>query len=246
MGPLSEFKQISLKDLGYAIENAWDLRVRRAAIALTLTRLKQALQDPAPTAGFLHVVSGRRSYAGRQIYRLTLLEGTILGGSLIGTLVYLILTILKRQQTPDGKALALLFSRSNTIIIGLIVIGLAIALGFMLGRLVNLIVNSLERQIDNYSLGKEGEDRVVEIAQQSLDGNWYLFRNVVLPGCNKGDLDGILVGPLGVWVWEIKNLNGEYRNIGDRWEYRKSRRWRPATANPSCQAEDNAICLANS
>ncbi|MFN0204016.1 MAG: deoxynucleoside kinase, partial [Bacteroidia bacterium] len=41
-------------------ENAWDEKVRKAAIALTLTRLEQAVKEPIPSAGFVHAVSGGR------------------------------------------------------------------------------------------------------------------------------------------------------------------------------------------
>ena len=111
--------------------------------------------------------------------------------------------------------------------------------------LVDRVLKSLEKQIDNHRLGEEGEDRAVEAIRQSLDGSWYLFRNVVLPGRIRADLDAVLVGALGVWVLEIKSFNGEYRNIGDRWEYRRGSHWKASASNPSRQAEDNAIRLAN-
>src|SRR6266540_3597697 len=58
MGALVESKQLSLKDLGYAIENAWDEKVRQAAIAFSLIRLEQVVKEPVPSAGFIHVSSG--------------------------------------------------------------------------------------------------------------------------------------------------------------------------------------------
>ena len=54
MGALVEGKLLSLKDLGYAVENAWDEKVRQAAIALSLVRLNQAVLEPVPPAGFVH------------------------------------------------------------------------------------------------------------------------------------------------------------------------------------------------
>jgi hypothetical protein len=61
MGILSEARQLSLKDLAYAAESAWDDRVRQAAIALLLVRLDQELEEPPPSAGFLRVVAPERS-----------------------------------------------------------------------------------------------------------------------------------------------------------------------------------------
>ncbi|MGD0750501.1 MAG: nuclease-related domain-containing protein [Anaerolineales bacterium] len=54
-----------------------------------------------------------------------------------------------------------------------------------------------------------------------------------------------MVGPPGVWVLEVKNLHGDYRNIGETWEYRQGGKWKTAFANPSSQAKDNATRLGN-
>jgi hypothetical protein len=96
-----------------------------------------------------------------------------------------------------------------------------------------------------YSKGQEGEERAVELLRQNLDGRWTLFRNVVLPGRNKADIDGVLVGAPGIWALEIKTLTGEYRNVGEQWEYRAGKSWRSVKRSPSRQARDNAIRLAN-
>jgi hypothetical protein len=108
-----------------------------------------------------------------------------------------------------------------------------------------LLLKRLDKQIDNYRVGQEGEDKVVEVILQTLDGNWSLFRNISLPGRNKADLDAVLVGPSGVWVLEIKNFSGEYRNIGEQWEYRAGNRWKPHKKSPSRQAQNNAARLGN-
>ena len=80
IGWLLDTKQLSLKDLGYAIENAWDDRIRKAAITLTLAQLKQALEDPAPSAGFLNVVkSPERSFSERKQLVYSFLQGAFLG-----------------------------------------------------------------------------------------------------------------------------------------------------------------------
>ena len=80
---------------------------------------------------------------------------------------------------------------------------------------------------------------------QALDGHWYLFRNLSLPGRNKGDLDLVLVGPPGVWALEVKNLHGEYRNTGDIWEWKNGKNWKAAPVSPSTQAQNGAYRLKN-
>lgn len=109
----------------------------------------------------------------------------------------------------------------------------------------NQITKRLDKKIELYRLGQEGEDTVVQSILQVLDGNWHLFRNVSLPGGNKGDLDLVLVGPPGAWVLEVKNYRGEFRNIGENWEMRQGRKWKKAFKSPSKQSFNNALRLAN-
>jgi hypothetical protein len=121
-----------------------------------------------------------------------------------------------------------------------VLLGLFSLSPFLLDRLV---IRKLDKKIDNYRAGQEGENRVVETILQTLDGSWSLFSNIQLPGRNKADLDAVLVGPSGVWVLEIKNFSGEYRNIGEGWEYRAKKRWNVYKKSPSRQACKNAARL---
>jgi hypothetical protein len=247
MGALVESKQLSLKDLGYAIESAWaEQKVKQAAIVLSLMRLEQVVKEPVPSAGLVHVNSGGRSYSDRKQTWLTLLEGMIFGflaGFVVFIMVVEIINI--RMPHPNSKSLTD-FTTSPT---GIIVLVLALLIMLLiLGLSIFLpdqITKRLDKEIEEYRFGQEGENRMVEIILQALDGNWHLFRNISLPGRNKGDLDLILVGPPGVWVLEVKNFRGEYRNIGDSWEYRSGKNWKVASANPSQQALKNALRLAN-
>jgi hypothetical protein len=132
------------------------------------------------------------------------------------------------------------------VVIVLVVVGVIIVGGIWLfWYLANWVINRIENKIDNYRKGQEGEDRVVEAMRQHLDGNWTLFRNVTLPGRNKGDIDAVLVGPPGVWALEIKTFAGEYRNIGEQWEYRSGRGWNLHKPSPSRQAQGNAGRLSD-
>jgi hypothetical protein len=95
------------------------------------------------------------------------------------------------------------------------------------------------------SAGTGGRRRSAGVPEQTLNGEWHLLRNITLPGRKKTDIHIVLVGPPGVWVLEVKALSGQYRNIGDRWEYRSGRRWRTDSSNPIRQANRNAAHLAN-
>jgi hypothetical protein len=246
MGVLVDSKQLSLKDLGYAVENAWDEKVKQAAITLSLVRLEQVVKEPAPEAGFVHVVSGGRSYSEQRQYRLTLYEGVVIGLALAVAL-YLVSRLYFAVTTPNPNARSIteFFSSPAQLIVVLVLFVLLLAGGYFLASIPERITERLEKQIEEHRLGQEGEDNVVQTMIQALDGNWHLFRNITLPGRNKGDLDVVLMGPPGVWLLEIKNYRGVFRNAGDAWEIQRNGKWKPAITNPGRQAVSNAVRLAN-
>jgi len=241
MGKLMESRQITLKDLGTVAENSWDPETRQAAIALMLLRLEQAVKEPVPPAGFVKTVSNRRTYSKKKQYNLALIEGLIFGTSL-GVLLTLLMVLFINSLKPHPNSQSLTSITSTPFGLLALAIGLVIfiLIFWLLIFIPDQIGKRLDKQIEAFRLGEEGEDRTVQMIIQALDGNWSLFRNVTLPGRNKGDLDIVLVGPPGVWVLEVKNLRGEYRNIGETWEYRHGNNWKTASANPSRQARDNA------
>lgn len=240
-GMLVETKQLTLKDLGFAIENAWDERVRQAAITLMAVSLGQVVKEPPPPAGPLKVLSGGRSYTVRKETSLTLIQGMVMGAILAVCAFMIVWGIISGMSRP---------SRPTEIALPIRVVGWIMALAISGGaawglkRLLEWTLGKLDKQIDNYRQGKEGEDRVVEAMRRQLDGNWALFRNVTLPGRNKGDIDAVLVGPPGIWALEIKTFAGEYRNIGEQWEYRAGKRWKLHKPSPSRQARDNGARLS--
>jgi hypothetical protein len=221
--------------------------VRDAAVALAIDRIHQLLKTPISPKGNLRVFSEGRNYSERRQLFLSALRGLILGSA--GTIALCILLFLIVNQLSN--------TRQSTTTLGEIVsspagiAAIVIALILFLGVPILLILISgwwsdrLDEQIENYRKGQVGEDRVITALLLSLNGEWSLFRNIVLPGGKGGDMDGVLVGPNGVWVLEIKTLTGHYRNIGDRWEYRSGNRWLPSSNNPSKQAKQRAVALNN-
>ena len=223
--------------------NAWDERVRQAAITLTLTQLKQTLETPSPSTGFLNVIESReRSFSERRQLGLSFLQGVLIGGTLSGCTAiavsefnHLSQTISTSISLPSGW--------------GILIIAIILLLGgggaklFLL--LLEWVIDRLEKKINNYRLGQEGENKVIDRMRHLLDGNWYLFRNVVLPGHNKSDIDAVLIGPLGVWALEIKTFTGEYRVIGDHWQLNKKQTWRSVKSDPTRQAVNNAKRLSD-
>ncbi len=248
MGSLVSSKKLSLKDLGYAIETAWDPKVKRAAIVLSLTRLQQVIKEPENSGGKIRIISGGRSYANRKQLQLSYLQGFLIGvlfTIFMGWSFISFFNNAKSQRTATNTSLKELISTPEGVIALLVLLVLFVFFIWFSSFIPSKIEEKIEKQIENYRLGEEGEERVLQTALQALDGNWTLFRNISLPGRNKGDLDLVLVGPPGIWVLEIKNYRGQYRNIGDRWEYRRDKTWKSLKTSPSQQAVNGATRLAN-
>jgi len=244
MGTLVETKQLSIKDLGFAIENAWDERVRKAAMVLMLVRLDQVINEPEEPTGFLNVISGGRSFAEYKQYQLTLFQGMLLGGFLTLSIVWFIGMFTNQKSAQAGVSMADALATPASILAIVFVLVFLAGLIWLTGFLTDKLMDRIEKLKENYRKGEEGEKKVVEVMGQALDGNWSLFRNVVLPGRRKTDLDAVLVGPAGVWVLEVKTFTGTYRNIGEQWEYRIGNRWNLYKKSPSRQAKNNAVRLS--
>jgi hypothetical protein len=245
IGELVDARRLTLKDLGYAIENAWDPQVREAAIVMSALRMNQVIREPAPQAGPLKVISGDGNYAARKQYQLAIVQGAILGAIFAFAVLSTLWALLIRERPAPGRPLSELLASPEDWI-ALVFVVLLMGLSFVLPYfLLDRVITRLDREIESYRKGNEGEVRAVDAMRQALDGRWTLFRNVVLPGSSCADLDAVLVGPVGVWALEIKTLSGEYRNIGERWEYRAGNDWKLAKAGPSRQARNNASILGN-
>ena len=247
MGKLLDTKQLTIKDLGYAIENAWDERVRQAAITLTLVQLKQTLETPAPSAGFLNIVeSSGRSFSERRQLAFSFLLGIFIGGCITGA-ISLAFYAISFQTKSSVQAITSLMTIPSGL--GVLILAITVLLGWGFCKLFSLfmdwVMDRLEKKINNYRLGQEGENNVIDRMRHLLDGNWYLFRNVVLPGHNKSDIDAVLIGPSGVWALEIKTFTGKYRVIGDQWQLNKKQTWMSVKSDPTRQAVNNAKRLSD-
>ena len=244
MGTLVETKQLSIKDLGFAIENAWDERVRKAAMVLMLVCLDQVINEPEASAGFLNIVSGGRSYTKHRQFQLALIEGILFGIALTLSFMMFIDAVTKQPSNQTVRPISELFASPLYILILVLVLSFGLGLAWLAWFLFDQMIKRIDKQIENYRKGEEGENKAAEIMGRVLDGNWILFRNIILPGRKKTDLDAVLVGPAGVWVLEVKTFTGAYRNIGEQWEYRIGNRWNLYKKSPSRQAKNNAVRLS--
>ncbi len=90
-----------------------------------------------------------------------------------------------------------------------------------------------------------GEDRVAEALGKLLDDRFILIRNVVLPG-DKYDLDMVLVGPTGVWEFEVVHFTGlvNTENGWMCWDFTQGS-VRPIPRELSERTQGKATLLAN-
>jgi hypothetical protein len=125
--------------------------------------------------------------------------------------------------------------------IGLVVAGVAfVGLAWVLAPRVE----QLRAEQKSFAAGRRGEEKLVELLQEHLDGQWTLFRNVLLPD-GYGDIDAVLTGPKGIFALEVKAYSGYNRNVGKRWQRRVFGFWRTSDRNPTRQALQNATRLHN-
>jgi len=97
-----------------------------------------------------------------------------------------------------------------------------------------------EREAEIYRRGLQGEEALIGFLAPRLDNRYLLLRNYTPPAPwrSGGDIDGVLLGPHGVTVLEVKAWRGVYRCEGENWLFlpRDRSAWEPARKNPTQQA----------
>jgi hypothetical protein len=272
MGKLLEERIINLHDLAWAVANAYDSSVREAAAVLgdeivrrtrssaapavpktsqtnkqdhaTLTNAQQVGQDatllpqpqiqptdetPSIDGEALRVVAGsaylreQEEQKRRQKVFLGTIGLVLTLMAMIGGTVQILLLVLGVAKLPDWW-----------IIVALGIVGIA--------WLLLPYVEQFKTEQGSFAAGRCGEEKLVELLQQHMDGRWTLFRNVLLPD-GEGDIDAVLTGPQGVFALEVKAYTGYNRNVGEQWKRRYFPIWRPLDRSPTRQARKNAARL---
>jgi len=230
MGVLLDAGIITGHHLAWAAQHAYNARVKVAARTLLPVWLAGlAPIDPLPASDTAstpaetlrygpEVISGSRYLAGQE--EDTNGQGTLAVGMGIGSVLWVLLTLLSPAVTADGKWN---FAAGGAF--------------WFLGSVVAALYYF--RRSFRYGWGRQGEDAVVDGLRTALDHRWTVFRNVHLPG-SKADLDLVLVGPGGVWVVEVKAYTPPHRVQNGVWHVRRGQRWQPARDNPTAQVQGNA------
>lgn len=96
---------------------------------------------------------------------------------------------------------------------------------------------------ERFQQGESGEQALVTCLSKQLDDSWILLQDYLPPPPWRGggDIDGVLIGPHGVAVFEAKAWKGFFRYSGDQWYYQRSQQapWEAAQHNPTKQALEN-------
>jgi len=256
LGALLDSGQIDRHSLHWAARKAYDPRVRQAASLLLASFVEPAGQPVEVTAEVTPAQKETEPAAGTPLTSPGDTLRVVLGDDFIS----------RQEASRQQKAVRLVIP-----IIGLWLVSMVMALGAIAASLMqwlgwiewNLpswigpaalvmilaacaLVPVCERLLDErdqYRLGRDGEERTVAALGEHFDGQWQLFRNLVLPG-SQADIDGVLVGPPGVYALEIKSYNGHFRHRGNTWQRRRQGAWRRLSRNPSAQARANAMHLS--
>jgi hypothetical protein len=239
IGGLLDDGKIVLSDLGNAIERAYDRRVREASRTLLLYALSHNQDESTSASEPLNVITfDYRSFAERRQIQFAMLYGAVMGG-ILGLIVafWVYIAFFRGEpQSTDGQ-----FSPISLII----ALSILIVMIMLLVYTVNRLLDNIDKKIRLYRKGQRGEERILNTMFSALDGNWWLFRNLELPGQRNGDIDFVLVGSKGIWAIEVKTYDGEYRTVGDRWERQLGTRWLNTFKNPTWQAKKNATLLSH-
>lgn len=73
-----------------------------------------------------------------------------------------------------------------------------------------------------FSAGEDGERRLIDLMTDELDDRWTIIRGYKN---RKGEIDCILVGPEGVFAFEVKSERGVFSRIRGEWFYDKLDRY---------------------
>lgn len=229
MGKILDSKELSISDLGWAVQNAYNPKVKAAAFTLLADSLGKPAALEATKRFGPQVFEGSDYLTEKREDSLALALG--LSGFLFASLISMILAVLQDFKRLSTMSTTLRF-----------VAGVAVIL--FVWTFVSRVL-TIKKEVEKYRSfrsGKEGEDAVVERLRTTLDNQWTIFRNIQLPNHND-DLDVVLVGPGGVWVLEIKAYSGTVRVENQIWEHQVKGGWKRLGGNPSKQAVRNSANL---
>lgn len=236
IGQLLDEKQISHRDLAWAVRHAFNPRVREAARTLLAywigapeTTEATLRYGPEVVLGSHYLADQEMDHAGQLFFY---------AGFAGGAGIFLVLII--AQSIVSAMIQGLAGGRLNPVLIAAIVFMVVAG-----GAIAWWLYKEMRRQLNafrSFRAGREGEEATLEKLRAALDNRWTIFRSLQLPG-RKDDCDLILVGPGGVWLLEVKAYRGTIRVQGKQWERQTTQGWAALDENPSQQVSRMAVRL---
>lgn len=80
------------------------------------------------------------------------------------------------------------------------------------------LIEKLSVDRSKISSGLNGENAVAEFLKQQVNEKWVIIEGFM---GGKGEIDFVLIGPAGVFAFEVKNRNGVISCNGDEWNLTK-------------------------
>ena len=227
IGELLDEDLIDRRDLAWAVDGSYDARCQNAARTILLHDLLGV--EPVEKPKLLRVVQVS-DYTEWQERNSLVISSLLLGVVLtvpVGLAIWGIGTRLPGAwRFPALSSLALLV--------------IAVFCWAVLDRAA-----WYQRIWQCYRQGRQGEEQAVEELRYNLDGQWTLYRNLEWPHRRWGDVDLVLVGPGGLWAFEVKAHHRPLRVRGEQWHYQGRSFWRRLSRDPGRQATRNAVNLKN-
>lgn len=97
-------------------------------------------------------------------------------------------------------------------------------------------------EFSRYEQGRGGEQRLFDTLQRICDDRYFYIAGFFNRNeGTRGDIDGILIGPHGITVYEAKSFTGLFKIDHDDWWYHNFRTqgWEPAHGQPTQQVKHN-------
>jgi len=91
---------------------------------------------------------------------------------------------------------------------------IAIVLGIASFFISKEQLDSVVKEIENFRYGEEGEKAILKTLRDTMDSSYAYIPNYTIPNTKIGDVDGLLIGPKGIVILEIKNWSGVFRISG--------------------------------
>jgi len=234
IGILLESGEITIRDLAWASENAYDLHVKQAAKTILISRLfPEKFTEPLKPAKAI-TGGGYTAFQRRRAIEFNSLAwGVFWGISLIVVMVYILVQF--------EKTYSIYVDQYKLVIDNVAGITFFIVIPFVMVWFANHYADVSEQ----YAIGEEAENQAVDSLRSLLNEPWTIIHNLEFPQRKWGDIDIVLVGIGGIWAIEVKGYTNQIRNIGDSWHFKNKFGWWKLSKHPAKQARRNAMRLKN-